>query len=377
MALIPDSLILEFLLRLPLKSLVRFKCIDKFWYSLISHLDFIYTQLNRAKSENNRCLMFSCLLDHDHQHSAIQFFSIKDNHEPAVLEHIAPVSLDSYHVLPSCNGLVCFYGSHSGIHVCNPSTRNLMTLLDGDSTRFRLLSCGFGFDQRSRTYKVIKITQPLSVDNDFKIEVLTMSPGGWWRTVRYKPHFRFLNRQAPVFASGYFYWITSDATNGNSGSTIVKFDVENEVFGIIYPPESISLKNWHMFNLVELGGELCLVDLDFELENKRRMDIWFLKGSVKDHQWVQETIVHQSEPLDATRPVAFHGGEILVYGFIKGLDYLNWYNLQTRLFRPLKTIGIPSPYSHVSAHVESLVPLITNDDYSPTNLHNGTVFSSE
>lgn len=117
-----------------------------------------------------------------------------------------------------------------------------------------------------------------------------------------------------------------------------------------------------MLCLHELQGKLCLVDMDFNLNpagNNKRIDIWFLVSDAgnKIHKWVQESIFHPSEPLQAMRPVAIDDREILLHGFIKGLGNLNWYNLQTRSFRRAEIKGSFSPYFHISDYVESLVPL--------------------
>ncbi|XVE98236.1 hypothetical protein REPUB_Repub03eG0088200 [Reevesia pubescens] len=85
------------------------------------------------------------------------------------------------------------------------------------------------------------------------------------------------------------------------------------------------------------------------------MDIWIFKGIIdKKEHWVKETIVHQSEPIAITCPMAFNGNEILLQRFIKGLGHLNWYNRKTGCFRQLKIKGIPLHYCHASHHVESL-----------------------
>ncbi|KAK3231652.1 hypothetical protein Dsin_003533 [Dipteronia sinensis] len=316
MASIPDSLIFEFLIRVPVKSLSRFKCVNKFWRSLISNPDFIYTQLQTTKtlinhhdhSSSSNCLIISYLLhDHDHNHTTVHFYTIKDHHDPsAFLEFSAQVTYDSYHFLPPCNGLLCFYSARAGIYVCNPSIKYIVRIPDSIAIRCRLLSCGLGFDQYTRSYKIIRILENVAADHDdgLKIEVLTMGINS--RTKKMiNGGFRFPNRQPPVYAICFFYWINNNSgcNSNSSGFFIQSFDIGSEKFGIIQFPEKVSGKDWRLFSLEELGGELCLVDLDFEMEGKKRMDLWVFKRS----SWFQETILHPPEPLDATRPVAFHG----------------------------------------------------------------------
>ncbi|XVF63818.1 hypothetical protein PTKIN_Ptkin09bG0117100 [Pterospermum kingtungense] len=334
MASIPSPVIFDILLLLPVKSLARFKALNKFCRSLITDQHFIRTHFRNGanKANNTLCFILSCM-EHRNLNSIIHFVTVRDYDELAVVEYSTPVSFDSYNVLPSCNGLVCFYGLHGGVHVCNPSTKEKVRLPDiNDAEGFRSLSCGFGFDEMSGEYKVLKFLEPLEADHfvdDLRVEIFTMGNNSW-KTISF---------------------------------SVVSFDVGSEIFEAISPPESVSGKNWYNMYLVELRGELCLVDFDYEIldeEDRKRMDIWmFFKGNTveKQHKWrLQATIVHPSEPIDTTRPVAFNGEEILLHGFIEGLGHLNCYNLQTGCFRPLKTKGIPSQCCHASHHVESLFP---------------------
>ncbi|GLU04473.1 hypothetical protein SLE2022_216170 [Rubroshorea leprosula] len=367
MTSIPDHIISHILPQLPVKSLVRFKCVSKNWSSFIAHPDFIKAHLDRTKTQS---LIISSL-EHQNLHtSIIRFFSIRVINEVSDTEISAsfPVPFDSYHVLPSCNGLVCFYGSQGGIHVCNPASRKMVTLSDrSDYADAQSWTCGLGFDKITGKYKVVKFLKPCGVDDDvsdsLRLEVFTMDEDNSWRTVRFQPPFRFPHRQPPVFAGGFFYWI-SDPVVDSSGFSIISFDVGHEIFGVIKPPESLWRKNWYLFSLVELGGKLCLVDLDFDVAEKKRMDIWIFKGNVDcdgTHDlWLRETIIHPSESIDCTLPVAVVGGEILLHGYVKGLGELNIYDPKLGRFRELEIGKVSWQYFHASSYVGSMVPVSNN-----------------
>jgi hypothetical protein len=68
---IPDDLALEILIRLPVKSLLRFKAVCKAWHVTISSQSFIATHLQRSTS-NHKCrpsfLITPYLLDSASQH---------------------------------------------------------------------------------------------------------------------------------------------------------------------------------------------------------------------------------------------------------------------------------------------------------------------
>ncbi|XVE94676.1 hypothetical protein REPUB_Repub02eG0029400 [Reevesia pubescens] len=358
MAYVPGHIFFDILLLLPIKSLARFKTLNKLCHSIIMDPHFLHTHFkNGAANKANNLRLILSLME-EHRNNIIHFLTIRaDMDELAVLEYSAPVSSDSFQVLPSCNGLVCFYGRHGGVHVCNPSTKDIFRLPDIDAEGFRL-SCGFGFDETRGKYKVIQFLEPLEANifaDDIRLDIFTMGDDSWRKICH--PCFGCQHHEPPVFAGGFFYWITDNSPPGGNPSSfsIVSFDVGNEIFEAISPPESVSEKTWSNCYLVELSGELCLGDLYFE--DRKRMDIWILKGIIdKKENWVKEsTIVHQSEPIDATRLVAFNNGkEILLHGFIRGLGNLNCYNLETGCFRELKIKDIPLQYYDVSHHVESL-----------------------
>ena len=124
MASIPTPIIFDILIQLPIKSLARFKTLSKLCRSFITDPHFIYTHFkNGANKANNLCLILSCM-EHRNLNSIIHFLTVRpDIDELAVVEYSAAVSFDSYQVLPSCNGLVCFFGLHGDVCVCNPSTK--------------------------------------------------------------------------------------------------------------------------------------------------------------------------------------------------------------------------------------------------------------
>ncbi|XP_044475012.1 putative F-box protein At1g52490 [Mangifera indica] len=136
MTFIPAPLLFEFLIRLPVKSLAKFKCINKTWFSLLSDPDFIYSHLNRAKTENHLALLLS-FISHDNLSSTINFFAIND-HELADFE----------------------YSVQGGIHICNPATKNTVKLPGNRAKGSRLLSCGFGYEGVDETLEnTLKLTE--------------------------------------------------------------------------------------------------------------------------------------------------------------------------------------------------------------------------
>uniref|UniRef100_A0A1S4B203 F-box/kelch-repeat protein At3g06240-like n=1 Tax=Nicotiana tabacum TaxID=4097 RepID=A0A1S4B203_TOBAC len=113
---IPIELITEILSRLPVKSLLRFRCVSKYWLSLISSPEFAYTHLGIAANS----------------------YPVK---KPRGYVRI----------VGSVNGLVCLVIEEKYFLLWNPSIRKFKKLPDprgGDYIMY-----GFGYDEFHDDYK--------------------------------------------------------------------------------------------------------------------------------------------------------------------------------------------------------------------------------
>ncbi|KAL7213691.1 hypothetical protein ACSBR2_016256 [Camellia fascicularis] len=112
----PMDLIVDILSRLPVKPLVRFRCVSKPWCALIDDPDFIKLHLNRSintKSHLN-LILNDCSL------SSVNFDSL-DN--ATKLKSLLKWTDFGIEVLGSCNGLICLYNGEEDVCIWNPSTR--------------------------------------------------------------------------------------------------------------------------------------------------------------------------------------------------------------------------------------------------------------
>lgn len=130
----PVDLIVDILSRLPVKPLVRFRCVSKPWCALIDDPDFIKLHLNRSintKSHLN-LILNDCSL------SSVNFDSL-DN----ATKLKSPLKWTDFgiEVLGSCNGLICLYNSEEDVCIWNPSTRKhrKLSVNNPDKSPFFLL----------------------------------------------------------------------------------------------------------------------------------------------------------------------------------------------------------------------------------------------
>lgn len=153
--IIPPEIITDILLRLPAKSLGRFRCVSKNWLSQISDPKFIKTHF---KTLNQNHIIFSdwySLYSHPFHH-----------HEKEAL--VTPtkfhleMNFDSYFYCGSCNGLVLVYlrwrNDNYRPVLYNPITKEFLELPLFDDLVAIKNMMGFGYDSVTDDYKVVTIT---------------------------------------------------------------------------------------------------------------------------------------------------------------------------------------------------------------------------
>ena len=125
---LPQELIREILLRLPVKSLLRFKCVCKSFLSLISDPQFVISHYALAASPTHRLILRS----HDFYAQSIATESVFKTcsrdvvYFPLPLPSIPCLRLDDFGIRPkilgSCRGLVLlYYVDSANLILWNPS----------------------------------------------------------------------------------------------------------------------------------------------------------------------------------------------------------------------------------------------------------------
>ncbi|XP_021735211.1 F-box protein CPR30-like [Chenopodium quinoa] len=153
MAALPTEMITEILLRLPVKSLIRFKCVCKFWNSIIKTPNFIKLHFNQSLISNSDRHL---LLYDESIHSA----ELNDNHL-SFSELQLPLSTQGVQVFGSCNGIICI-ANKTEIVLLNPLTKShskVPITPDPNSVKPPVRLFGFGYDSKSDDYKVLKLVQ--------------------------------------------------------------------------------------------------------------------------------------------------------------------------------------------------------------------------
>jgi len=181
-----DELITEILSRLPVKTLMQFKCVCKSWNTLISH-DSSFTKLHLHRSRCNTHL--ALLSDQDISDTKWDFsvvpipvsrlleIPLRNISIPKDPSYFLFTNMDCCFIVGSCNGLICLNGDSSPtkplnhwLRFWNPATKTLSEKLGYPTNFFKFIT--FGYDILNDTYKVVAFSAN-------KVNVFSMSDNVW------------------------------------------------------------------------------------------------------------------------------------------------------------------------------------------------------
>lgn len=358
----PRDILFSILKRLPLKSVLRFCCVSRYWFNVIMDPDFRNLHffqspteptvliLSQRKLLRENVVSMSPLNRKDHK------VHVSDN----AISHM--VGSHPFNLVGTCNGLLCFTSFNQGesIYVGNPITMELVTLPKPSqiaSPEPCTLVYGFGFDCLTKKYKVVRIFYPTPVQQSFifenldthmTAEVCTLGAIGSWKAVQGFDRHPF---GQPVFANGAIHWVVHPRfLPGRRNHRIISFDASKDEF--MATPHPIFAST---FSIAELRGCLSVADIMSSL-----IKVWVLKDHMTNH-WEQEYIVPINQPLslDGRFPrliSIYEQNEVLLIWLQDGL-----YSYEPRTFRRkmLKISGFPTwlDWEVCSGFRGSLVPL--------------------
>lgn len=253
---LPNDLITEVLSVLPVKSLLRFKCLSDPLNTLISDPAFVKLHLKRSKRQN---LLFSFVKCHEAEISESAIYSWLDCNLvpypiPRLLDNSSLTLFDGVNyylnnkgcrrIIGSCNGLILLTGdfiNHKGnvgeyrpidywFCVWNPATRRVSKNFGhfreyGSSSKHFFFA--FGCDNSKDTYKVVSCCYDLyELTSDVK--VLSLGDDVW-RKVETFPVVRLLSDY--VYTSETLNWLAIQNDDiGAEKIVIGSFDLRTETF---------------------------------------------------------------------------------------------------------------------------------------------------
>ncbi|RZC47831.1 hypothetical protein C5167_040783 [Papaver somniferum] len=262
LSFIPDDIILDILTRLPVKSLLRFRCVCKFWYELLKTSNFAELHLNLSLKYGydgivyNHVGKISCV-DYDSLVSSTTLASTLSN----MVAHIDyPLEHRMERILGTCNGLVCYLTSQKDIIIWNPCTKDykqIPTPPEIINTKSRgihvLYKYGFGYDLKTEDYKVARIANIRDKYSEIAVYSLKLNLWKMYGDIPVRSPYEDL-----VLFEGIFHWVELPPSGSQRPRMIFSFDTGSQILNRIPLPQHFSDK-FNMIHVRLLGGCLYLI----------------------------------------------------------------------------------------------------------------------
>lgn len=309
---LPPELLIEILIRVPVKSLVCFTSVAKSWYALITSPTFIKTQLNRIQHQNDsntRMLLRRYTHDDREEHYSLHSddevlcennnggdsFALKST------ELFFPFRNPNgyFRIVGTCNGLVCssddLFGIPKSITLWNPLIRKYVSSPSPTiNPPFpHMFVLGFGVDSQ-KDYKVVRIVYRRLGEFEYMVppdvEVYTLSLG-FWRSIGNVglrcciPDFVW----SQAFLNGVVHWVAYQSRGQGNGtsfrSLVVGFGLDNEKFNEIMLPGALADEVTMNLVLKTYRNSLAVI-FQGGIDNKY-CDIWVMKEYGVVESWTR------------------------------------------------------------------------------------------
>ncbi|KAL8026676.1 hypothetical protein ABFX02_14G043900 [Erythranthe guttata] len=303
---IPEEIIEEILLNLPVKTLLKFKCVSKRWRSLISGNYFAKRHFKKSSSTTDKDLTDSTYQNRLTFFKRYQtnFFTVRSyslRGEPVIdlstgLDNLYPVrsSAEWGCVVGHFNGVVLITVSVRDVLLSwNPSTRRIkkIPLPSFSWGLLRDFSFGFGYHESTDEYTVVCVD--ISAYPEPCPAHVYSSKTNSWKKIR-DFELGCPGRFSAKFVNGRFHWLLPLKVNGR-GYDIVSLDSFEEKYEVVARPRCLDIgriivggildRYDHRLKLEELGGYLSLVVIN--VDSLWEVNIWAMMEYGAGESWTK------------------------------------------------------------------------------------------
>ncbi|KAL2921057.1 hypothetical protein RDABS01_012548 [Bienertia sinuspersici] len=288
----------EILVKLPVKFLLRCRCVSKSWCRIID--DPSFASNHYKKCQNNQEKTRLLVLEPPDMCVAKQICAIRNGGKFRKLSKIGidVTWFEQYQAVGYVNGLLCIKRylketQISQILLWNPSIRKALEIpcsrFSNDLQIRYDIDCAIGYDQVKDDYKVVAsvvIQNGLYIPSD--VEVFTLHTFSW-KSVNVRRGPWLWRKDSPkVFLNGVIYWgalhVLVQTTLKGRFSHFMSFSVSNDTFNCIELPNNEQIHEWEYERFpIILDQSIGLMKV-FESCSQ----IWVLEESKgKEQTWIK------------------------------------------------------------------------------------------
>ncbi|XVF46361.1 hypothetical protein PTKIN_Ptkin03bG0020900 [Pterospermum kingtungense] len=284
----PSDILIEILMKLPVKSIIRFKCVAKTWCHLFQNPSSISRHFNISKKNKH---LVVCHRDGDNDNFVIRLFvdqALVSYHDLHLPFHFASIDFLEFRV---DNGLFCLLDPlNSVLALWNPATREIKICHECNKnirSKFYTLflgTIGFGLDPLSNDYKVVYIRKYHESGKDIQepahYSIYSMSSDSWREfkdeDVEFLRDYEVCGSSNNACVNGVYYWHTCKFINSSCDYffKVLAFNFSTEVFQLIDSPFSkrggrllplhdrIAIWDTDLLEDIEISNEVWVLDDD-------------------------------------------------------------------------------------------------------------------
>ncbi|PON91381.1 F-box domain containing protein [Trema orientale] len=258
MASLPWDEIVNILSRLPVKDLLRYRCVSKPWCSLIDSPDFIKMHLDHSMETDSHLSLIRA--GHELHSVDLDALDSAELLNPPVNEGLGK------DIVGHSNGLLALTNKDLDTAIWNPSTRKFIKVpssdLKGNPGDFEFGPVGFGYDPVNDDYKFFRMIHYFGNNiGSFhsEVNVYSLKSNTWKRVADFPYQVKY--RANGVLAGNSWHWMVGVQSLSGAHEVIVAFDLVTEKYREISPPAKKKVAKGMSYSgrMRELGGWFCLV----------------------------------------------------------------------------------------------------------------------
>ncbi|KAL2341733.1 hypothetical protein Fmac_009673 [Flemingia macrophylla] len=320
---LPNELIEEILLRLPVKSLLRFKCVSKSWSSLISDPQFAKSHFDAAPTQMLLLQTSVCAIN-----SVIASVDIEaplngDDYVKLALKVPFNHKWKTLRLAGSCRGFILLTRTkyiHDQFHymvffmIWNPSTGFHK---EYEAPFCSEVICGIGYDSSTDDIVVVAISQLESITKFHCLSSRTSS----WSCIEVPVGYQFMkySQQVPTFLNGALHWLVCSI---DDRLKIIAFDVTTrKPSEIAVSHELVESQSYFIvYTLWVWKGYLCLWHPG---KKPAEAEMWVMKEYKVQESWNKSLIFTNIRPSQPFDPICSTiKGEVFGYDYSHTLSYV-------------------------------------------------------
>ncbi|KAF7077369.1 hypothetical protein CFC21_081928 [Triticum aestivum] len=271
MPMLPEEMITEVLVRLPVKAILRSRAVCRRWAALVSSEEFCAAKEAAGSAAEPVKLLF---LSRTARYDSTEVRSSDDDGGMRLIILTGMRGESARITSTPCRGLTLLHDPESGFYVLNATTRAVTMLPPCQDKILHSTTAGLGFDAKTKECKVVRLfigdgETTREAFNRARCEVHTLG-GDRWRPISVDGMpcklagaalFGGVCHKLPaVFADGCLHWLIHPrfyfATR--PAAAVLSFSVADETFSWVRAPPF----DWEGAHLTELDGGLCMVRED-------------------------------------------------------------------------------------------------------------------